>query len=101
LTEKLAVAPSWDGYDASNKFTQALKQWWDTPTLAGGPLTEPLSTPTRSGITTPLQGLIDSTPSFGYFEIRKLQLSASASSQYWFYDVDILATKEEDVETLQ
>lgn len=51
-------------------------------------------------ISTPLKALIENTPNFGYFEIRKLQLTDSESSKYWFYDVDILATREEDVEML-
>jgi len=70
--------------------------------MAGGPLTGPLKTPVEVDIVTPLSGLIEGLKdtNHGFYEIRKIQLSASDSSSYWFYDVDILASREEDKETL-
>lgn len=44
--------------------------------------------------------MVEDVKHFGYYEIRKIQLSESDSSNFWFYDVNILATREEDVETL-
>jgi len=56
-----------------------------------------LKTEKVGGIRTPLLQKIKETKGYGYFEITKMKLENQDTSAFWAYDIQILATKEEDV----
>ena len=91
------TAPDWGYYNPDNVDTIRIRAYWETASVSGGPITQPLRTADLTPVKTPLLDLMYSTRSYGYFNINKVQWSIQSSN---YFDVWVLATKEEDVAVL-
>ena len=88
--------PTWVDYNDEHDFTIALKDYWTTKTLSGGPLYESLMTESVPGITTPLVDMIETIPTYSSFLINAVQDSIT-KLPFSYYDIWILATNPADV----
>lgn len=48
-----------------------------------------------------MTGLVEDITHYGFYKFKRIQLTQSEQSKYWFYDVAILATQQKDEETLK
>jgi len=72
--------------------------YWSSQDLAGGPISSDLNTVRVKAIKTPIMNLVRSTPTYGYFEIKRIVMDTAFT--HTFYDVWLLASEESDVPEL-
>ena len=92
----LGTVPDFEYYNIESATTKVVKEYWETKSLGGGPLTGPMEMEAdKNEVSTPLESMINTVENFGYFEMKRIQ--SSRGQPHLLYDVWILATQVEDL----